>query len=90
MIFRNKELASNLEETGQVSGQVTRHQKLTLEYCIVPKSTSEIKEYLGLKSRNYVREKIIKPLIENNLLDYTNKNHINASNQKYITLKKEK
>jgi len=57
---------------------------------MMPKSTNEIKEYLGIKSRNYVREKIIKPLIENNFLDYTNKNHINASNQKYITLKKEK
>ena len=102
VIFRNKELASNLEETGQVSGQVSgqvggqvggqvsRQQKLILDYCMMPKSTNEIKEYLGIKSRNYVREKIIKPLIENNFLDYTNKNHINASNQKYITLKKEK
>lgn len=90
MIFRNKELVSKLEASGQVSGQVSRQQKLILDYWMMPKSTNEIKEYLGIKSRNYVREKIIKPLIENNFLNYTNKNHINASNQKYITLKKEK
>ncbi len=45
---------------------------------------AKLKTYLGINTRNYVREKVIKPLIETGVLDYTNKNHINASNQKYI------
>ena len=94
VIFRNGNISYGNIKSGQVSGQVSsqliKYQQMVLEFCLSPKSTSEIKRFLGLNSRNYVREKIIKPLIENNFLDYTNKNHINASNQKYITLKKEK
>ena len=93
VVFRNKNVDTQNgqvsgQASGQVSGQVTEYQKLVLNYCMTPKSTQEIKNYLGLKSRRYVREKIIKPLIENNYLDYNNKNHIKANNQKYITIKK--
>lgn len=83
VIFRNKKTIID-----QVSDQVLKYQQIVLEFCKIPKSTSEIMIELGLKSRRYVREKIIKPLIEKNLLEYTNKNHINASNQKYIISKK--
>ena len=41
-----------------------------------------------MNSRSYVREKIIMPLIEQSLLEYTNKEHLSASNQKYITIRK--
>ena len=92
VVFRNSVLESSIQNSqiggqvsGQVSGQVAEQQKLVLDFCMIPKSTSEIKNYLGIKSRNYIREKIIKPLIENNFLNYTNRNHVNASNQKYIT-----
>ena len=54
---------------------------------MIPKSMIEIKDYLKINSRRYVREKIIKPLIDEGLLSYTNKDHVNASNQKYITKK---
>ena len=83
VIFRN----TNVVHSGQVSGQVIEYQKLVLEYCMILKSTAEIKDYLKINSRRYVREKIIKPLIDNELLSYTNKDHINASNQKYVTKK---
>ena len=42
---------------------------------------------LNINSKRYVAEKIIKPLINNGKLDYTNKNVRNAKNQKYITKK---
>ena len=35
---------------------------------------NEIKDYININSRRYVREKIIKPLINDGLLSYTNKN----------------
>ena len=91
VVFRNNNIMDRHLQSGQVSGQVNqieKYKKLVLEFCKSPKTTNEIKRYLGIKSRNYIRENVIKPLIENNLLDYTNKNHINASNQKYITLEK--
>lgn len=99
VVFRNNNIMDRHLQSGQVSGQVggqvsgqvnqiEKYKKLVLEFCKSPKTTNEIKRYLGIKSRNYIRENVIKPLIENNLLDYTNKNHINASNQKYITLEK--
>jgi hypothetical protein len=56
-----------------------------LEFCKLPKTAKEIRDYLNIKSRNYISTNIIKPLINEATLEYTNKNHINASNQKYIT-----
>ena len=35
---------------------------------------NEIKDYININSRRYVREKIIKPLINDGLFGYTNKN----------------
>lgn len=58
---------------------------MTLNYCNSPKSAKEIREYLNIKSRNYVNDNIIKPLICEGLLEYTNKKHASASNQKYKT-----
>ena len=40
---------------------------------------------LKIKSRQYISSNIIKPLIDDNKLEYTNKNSINARNQKYKT-----
>lgn len=95
VVFRNNDSISN-QVTSQVSGQVSdqvgdqvkRNQKLVLDYCVEPKSMQEIRKYLGMNSRSYVREKIIMPLIEQSLLEYTNKEHLSASNQKYITIRK--
>lgn len=91
VIFRNIETKPEQQVSGQVSGQVggqvNEQQKLVLNFCIEQKSTKEIMALLGIKSRSYIREKVIKPLIEQGQLDYTNKKHINASNQKYITIK---
>ncbi|MBO5474919.1 MAG: putative DNA binding domain-containing protein [Bacilli bacterium] len=99
VVFRNNDSISNQvtsQVSGQVSGQVSdqvgdqvkRNQKLVLDYCVEPKSMQEIRKYLGMNSRSYVREKIIMPLIEQSLLEYTNKEHLSASNQKYITIRK--
>ena len=86
VVFRNNSIMDKDMQSGQVN-QIEKYKKLVLEFCKSPKTTNEIKKYLGIKSRNYIRENVIKPLLESKLLGYTNKNHINASNQKYITLK---
>ena len=89
VIFRNSVANKQQSDTQtkqvseQVSEQVLQYRKQIVEYCITPKSAKQIREYLNIKSRNYVSDNIIKPLINEGILDYTNKKHLNASNQKY-------
>lgn len=68
------------------NNQLDKYRKEVLEYCKEPKTLKEIREYLNLKSRNYVNDNIIKPLLDSGNLDYTNKENLRASNQKYVTL----
>ena len=56
-----------------------------LDFCKIPKTAKEIREYLNISSKRYVAYNIIKPLIDEGKLEYTNKNSINARNQKYKT-----
>lgn len=91
MIKYQEELLSGAQ-SGAQSGQQLRLndiQNTVLDFCINPKSAKEIREYLGISSKRYVGEKIIKPLIDLNLLEYTNKNNYKAKNQKYITVRKD-
>ena len=75
------------------SGQQSRQQKLNIEdykdlvlrFCVTPKNMAEIKDMLKIKSRQYISTNIINPLIVCDKLEYTNKNSINARNQKYKT-----
>ena len=72
------------------SGKVRKESKYSekvLEFCLEAKNRKEIMEYLGMNSQSYMSGKILKPLIENGKLKYTNSNK-NAKNQKYITIKK--
>lgn len=95
VIFRNKNVVhggqQNISISGQQNGQQTTigyYKNKVLEYCKEAKTAKEIKEYLNINSRQYISTNIIKPLINEGKLDYTNKNSINAKNQKYITIKK--
>ncbi len=84
-------LVQTATESGRVSGAQSgaqNYQQKVLEFCVEAKTAKEIKEYLEIKSKRYVAEKIIKPLIDSGKLEYTNKNIVNAKNQKYITVKK--
>ena len=74
------------KKSGKVAKE-TKYSKKVLEFCIEAKSSREISDYLGMSSSGYVRRKILKPLIENGKLKYTNPNK-NAKNQKYITVRK--
>ena len=59
-----------------------------LAFCKEPKTAKEIRNYLGISSKRYVAYKILKPLVDCNKLEYTNKKIINARNQKYVTVKR--
>ncbi len=74
------------EKSGKVRKE-SKYSEKVLEFCLEAKNKKEIMEYLGINSQSYMSEKILKPLIENGKLRYTNPNK-NAKNQKYITIKK--
>lgn len=73
--------------TVQVKNKIEEYKEKVLVFCKDAKSAKEIRQFLKLSSRNYVNDNIIKPLLVDGLLDYTNKKCVNASNQKYITKK---
>lgn len=94
VIFRNENKLSSKTtinlQSGQQSGQqiinIEKYKNDVLYYCMEAKTAKQIKEMLNIKSRQYISTNIIKPLIEEGKLAYTNKNSINARNQKYITI----
>ena len=61
-----------------------------LAFCKEPKTAKEIRNYLGISSKRYVAYKILKPLIDLNKLEYTNKKITNARNQRYVTVRDNK
>lgn len=94
VIFRNKIVVhpgqQNDTQSGQQSGQqkyqINEYKTMVLQYCTTPRNAKEISEYLNIKSRQYISTNIINPLINEGKLEYTNKNSVNARNQKYITV----
>lgn len=102
VIFRNEmidikeELFEDLQQSDtrsrQVSGQdiksIDEYKSILLKYCTKPRTAREIREHLQIKSRQYISTNIIKPLIDEGMLEYTNKKHKSASNQKYVATRK--
>ncbi len=94
VVFRNNFVVHNGQQSGSQSGQqkfqINDYKTMVLQYCTIPRNAKEISEYLNIKSRQYISTNIIKPLIDEGKLEYTNKNSINAKNQKYISVKEVK
>ena len=85
-------LTTNLTTSGEVlqisSDQVANSDedkvKSLLEYCkAAPHSAKEIQEYLGIKSRRYVREKLLQPLLDSGKLHRMIPDKPNSPKQKY-------
>ena len=77
----------NGQQSGQQNTSLENYKNIVLEFCLEPKTAKEIKDLLKIKSRQYVSSNIIKPLISEGKLEYTNKNSITARNQKYVAKK---
>ena len=75
------------EKVPKLSTQADEKVKLILEFCQTPRTTTEIATYLKLKSRKNILTRLIKPLLEQNLLTRTEPNKINSPKQKYQTIK---
>lgn len=98
VVFRNRNVVHHGQQKSLKSGQQSGQQKplindykvMLLKYCVIPRNAKEISEYLNIKSRQYISTNIIKPLINEGKLEYTNKNSVNARNQKYVSVMNEK
>lgn len=89
VIFRNHKISGH--QSGHQNKQkvinLKEYKVIVLKYCTTAKTAREIRNTLKMKSRQYVSSHIIKPLIEEGKLEYTDKKNIHAKNQKYITTK---
>ena len=81
------------QQKGSGGGQQNERYNLKLEQmkrvvltcCTEPKTIKELQTLLKIKSRQYFSTNIIKALIDEGKLEYTNKNSVHARNQKYKT-----
>ena len=73
-------IANNKQTTNNDKDKI----KSLLEYCKAePHSAKEIQEYLGIKSRRYVREKLLQPLLDAEKLHKMIPDKPNSPKQKY-------
>ena len=63
-------------------------QRKILVFCLTPKSSKEIIEYLNLNSIKNLNKNYLNPLIEHGMLKRTQE-FANSKNQKYVTIKKQ-
>jgi ATP-dependent DNA helicase RecG len=82
VIFNKKSEILSDQATEQATEQAI------LKYCEEAKTTSEIMELLKLKHREHFRSNILKPMIENGLLELTIPNKPKSPNQKYKSTRK--
>lgn len=89
VIFRNNSVAIATQRATQRATQNNNYEEMrnkVVEFCREPKTSDEIRKYIGIETKSVLSRNIIKPLIKSKRLDYTNKNSVNAKNQKYISL----
>ncbi len=76
--------------SAEVSAEVSTEVKLESDklkelilFCSEPKSRKEMQEFCGIKSDEYFRKNILKPLVSGNVLKMTRPDSPNSSKQKY-------
>lgn len=80
-----------MEVDTQVSTEVTTQVKLPkeklkglLDYCTEARSRKEMQEFCEIKTAEYFRKYIIKPMLSAGLIEQTIPDKPNSSKQKYI------
>jgi len=75
----------NLEKNNQASVQASVQVLKILNFCKKARSLAEIQEYMEYKHRNYFKNTILDPLIEQGLLKLTIPEKPTSPNQKYYS-----
>lgn len=55
-----------------------------IDFCSTPKSRKEMQAFCDIKTAEYFRKQIIKPMLENEMICYTIPDKPNSRNQKYV------
>ena len=63
-----------------------RAKQSLLDFCLVPRSKSEIAEFLGVKTLFHVMGKYVRPLLESGEMAMTMPEKPQSKNQKYYTV----
>ena len=58
-----------------------------LDYCAIERTREEIQQHIGINNRGYLRENILKPLLNEGKLHMTIPDKPNSKYQKYVTVK---
>lgn len=74
-----------MQATMQANEQTDDEIFKILEYCVVPRTRSEIQKFVGLKNRDYFRRKTLNPLIKGGLLKLTIPDKPTSPKQKYYS-----
>ena len=75
----------NKSVSQSVSQSVSLEEKI-VEYCVSPKSLSEILEYFSFKDKYYFKKNYLNKLINDGKLEMTIPDKPTSRNQKYITV----
>ena len=58
-----------------------------MEFCVEPKSLSDIMQHLGLKDRKNVMTVYVNPMLDTGMLEMTEPDNPKSRNQMYVTVK---
>ena len=72
------------KNTTQDNTQDNTQDKI-MKFCSIPRSSAEIQEHLGFKSKKHVVITYLNPLLENGKITMTIPNKPTSRNQKYLT-----
>ena len=72
------------EQDGDQDSDHDNREKLILEFCSIERTRQEIQEYLGIASRRFFSNTILKPLLVSGKLKMTLPDKPHSPNQKYI------
>ena len=76
------------DEVSDEAGDEAKKSRI-IDFCKEPRSKTEIKEHIGIKSERYIRQKLIMPLLTEGRLVRTIPEKPSSPKQKYIATKTE-
>lgn len=79
-------MQDTMQGTMQDTMQVDDGIMMILEFCNIPRTRSEIQEFMKLKNRDHFRKNILNPLIKSGLLKMTFPEKPTSRNQKYHSI----
>ena len=80
-----EQVTEQAEQAIEQAEQADEDIKKLLEFCKVPRTRSEMQEFMKVHRREYFRTKILNPLIKGGLLRLTLPERPTSPNQKYYS-----